>query len=53
MEIWSGNQIATIITSKIPIITDEDGCPTLDQPFPQATNILYKLAPLWEHSIRE
>jgi hypothetical protein len=53
MEIWSGNQIATTITSRIPITTDEDGCPREDQPFPQATTILYKLAPLWEHSIHE
>ena len=34
IDIWSGNQIATTITSRIPITTDEDGCPTLDQPFP-------------------
>ena len=32
---------------------DDDGCPTEDQPFPQATKILHKLAPLWEHSIHE
>jgi hypothetical protein len=52
-EIWSGNQISTSITSRIPIITDEDGCPEEEQHFPPSTNILPKLVPLWEHSIYE
>ena len=49
--IWSGNQISGSITAKIPIITDEDGCPAEEQPFLKKTKILHKLVPLWEHSI--
>jgi hypothetical protein len=45
MEIWSGNQVATTITSMIPITTDVDGCPTADQPFPQTKKFFYKLTP--------
>ena len=48
-EIWSGNQISTSITSRIPIHLDEDGCPLEVQPFPHMTLLLRKLAPLWEH----
>jgi hypothetical protein len=36
-EIWSGNQILASITAKIPNITDEDGCPAEEQPFPLKT----------------
>jgi hypothetical protein len=50
-EIWSGNQISASITARIPIITDEDGCPAEEQPFPQKTIILQKLVPLRDHSI--
>ena len=42
---WAGNQISTSITSKIPITTDTDGCPTEDQPFPPTTKILQRLVP--------
>ncbi len=52
-EIWPGNQISASITVRIPIITDEDGCPAEEQPFPPTTKILQKLVPLWEHSIYE
>ncbi len=50
-EIWSSNQISASITARIPIITDEDGCPEEEQPFPPPTKILQRLVPLWEHSI--
>jgi hypothetical protein len=50
-EIWSGNYILDSITARIPIITDEDGCPAEEQPFPPKTKILQKLVPLSEHSI--
>ena len=50
-DIWSGNQISHSITARIPTITDEDGCPAEEQPFPTIINILQKLVPLWEHSI--
>ncbi len=33
-EIWSGNQISTSISSRIPVHLDEDGCPLEVQPFP-------------------
>ena len=51
-EIWSGNQISTSISSRIPIQTDEDGCPSDTQPFPMR-GILRKLTPLWVHGIHE
>ena len=47
-EIWSGNQISTSISSRIPIHLDEDGCPLEAQPFPQSIILLRQLAPLWE-----
>ncbi len=50
-EIWSGNQISPSISSRISVHLDEDGCPLEVQPFPQATLLLRKLAPLWEHWI--
>ena len=43
-EIWSGNRISTSLTSQIPIMMDEDGCPTKDQPFQQPTKIHHKLS---------
>ncbi len=48
-EIWSGNQISTSISSRIPVHLDEEGCPLNIQPFPQRTLLLRQLAPLWEH----
>ena len=39
------------VCSRIPIHLDEDGCPMEVQPFPQATHLLQKLTPLWEHGI--
>ena len=54
IEIWTGNQIASSITSKmIPIPMDEYGCPTEEQPFSPPTNTLHRLALLWEHKIHE
>ena len=50
-EIWSGNQISTSIATRIPIDFDEEGCPSEIQSFPQATHLLGKLSPLWEHGI--
>ncbi len=50
-EIWSSNQISTSSAARIPIDLDEDGCPCDTQPFPQATHLLGKLAPLWEYGI--
>ncbi len=50
-EIWSGNQISTSIATRIPINLDEDGCSCEIQPFPHATCLLGKLAPLWEYGI--
>jgi len=50
-EIWSGNQISLSVSSRIPIHLDEDGCSLEVQPFPQATHLLLKLAPLWELGI--
>ena len=49
--IWSGNQIATSLSSRIPIQMDEDGCPMNQQPFPPYMFLLQKLAPLWEHRV--
>jgi len=51
--VWVGNQISTSITSKNPIITDEDECPVEEQTFPPATKILQHLVPLWEHSFHD
>jgi hypothetical protein len=48
---WSGNHIFTSISSRFPIHLDEGGCPMQTQPFPQATLLLRKLAPLWEYGI--
>ena len=45
-EIGSGNQISASITTIIPIITDEDGCPEAEQFFPPTTKILQKLVSL-------
>ncbi len=50
-EIWSGNQISTSLTARIPITMDEDGCPTEKKLFPPTINILQRLVPLWESSI--
>jgi hypothetical protein len=50
-EIWSGNQIYTSISARILVHLAEEGCPQEVQPFPQATLLLRKLAPLWEHGI--
>jgi len=52
-EIWFGNQISTSISSRILFHLDEDGCPLEVQPFSQATLLLRKLAPLWEHGIHK
>jgi hypothetical protein len=52
-EIWIGSHISASITTKIHTITDENGCPAEEQPFPPTTIILQKLVPLWEHSIHE
>jgi len=38
--IQEGNQIFASITARIPIMTDEDGCPAEEQPFPPTTQIL-------------
>jgi hypothetical protein len=51
--IWAGDQISTSITSRIPITTDEDGCPAEEQPFSPTTENLQHLAPLWEHSFHD
>ncbi len=48
-EIWSGNQISTSLSSRIPVQTDEEGCPLGTQEFLQTTLPLQKLAPLWDH----
>jgi len=48
-EIWSGTQISTSISSRIPVHLDEDGCPVDIQSFPQRTLLLRQLSPLWEH----
>jgi hypothetical protein len=50
-ELWSGNRISTSIATRIPIDLDAEGCPCELQPFPQATHLLGKLAPLWEYGI--
>ena len=50
-EIWSGNQIPTSFSSRIPIQLDEDGC--LKEPrlfYPSHANTP-KLAPLWESGV--
>jgi hypothetical protein len=52
-EIWSGSQISTSISSLIPVQLDEDDCPLQTQPFPEATLILKKLTPLWDHGIND
>jgi len=52
-EIWSGNQISTSIATRIPIDLDAEGCPCELQPFPQATQLLDKLTPLWEYGIHK
>jgi len=48
-EIWSGNQISTSISSRVPAHLDGDGCLLEVQLFPLSTLLLRKLAPLWEH----
>ena len=52
-EIWSGNQISTSISSRIPIQLDEDDCPLKTQTFPEPTFIIKKLTPLWDHGVHE
>jgi hypothetical protein len=52
-DIWYGNRISTSISSLIPILLDEDGCPLKSQPFPEATSILKKLTALWDNGILE
>ena len=51
--IWAGNHISASITARMPIITNEDGCPAEEQPFPPTTKIRQNPAPLWEHSIHD
>jgi len=53
LEIWSGNQISTSISSLIPIHLDEDGCPLQTQAFPAAAFILKKVTPLWYRGIHD
>ena len=50
-EIWSGNQLSATLTSSIPITIDEDGCPTINQPYTRTSQILCNLTPLWEHNV--
>jgi hypothetical protein len=50
-EISSGNQISSSISSRIHVHLDKDGCPLEVRPFPQATLLFRKLAPLREHVI--
>jgi hypothetical protein len=50
-KIWSGNQISTSLTARIPIIMNEDGCPNENQPFSPVINILRRLVPLWEQAV--
>jgi hypothetical protein len=50
-DIWSGNQISSSLTIRIPVTMDEDGCPTETQPFPPTIKILQRLVPLWENAI--
>ncbi len=52
-EIWSGNQISTSLSSRIPVQTDENGCPVDTQQFPRPTLLLKKMAPLWEHGFHK
>ena len=47
-EIWPWNQILTSISSRIPVLTGEDGCPLDTQQFSQSTHIMQKLVFLWE-----
>jgi hypothetical protein len=48
-EICLGNQILKSLSTRIPIHTDEDGCPLAAQPFSQLTLLLQKLVPLWKN----
>ena len=50
-DILSGNQISILISSRIPIDLDNDGCPLDKRSFPQATVLIRKLALLWEHGV--
>ena len=52
-EIWKGHPIANSLASKIPVTMDAYGCPTEEQLFPPPTNIIRRLAPLWEHKIHD
>ena len=45
IEILKGDQIATSLTTKIPIAMYEDGCPTEEQHFPPPIKILHIMAP--------
>ncbi len=48
-EIWSESQISTSLSTRIPVQTDEDGCPLDTQQLPQPTHLLQKLVPLLEN----
>jgi len=48
---WSRISISIALTNAIPIITDEDGCPTTNQPYIHTYRIMRKLAPLREHNV--
>jgi hypothetical protein len=50
-EIWSGNEISKYLSTRIPILLDEDGCPEEEQPFPNPTSMLHHLVPLWDHNL--
>jgi hypothetical protein len=50
-DIWSGNEISRSLSTRIPILLDEDGCPEEEQPFPSPTSLLHHLVPLWEHNL--
>ena len=51
--IWQGSQISTdLITALIPAL-GPDGAPLEEQPFPEATKVLARLAPFWEYGVLE
>ncbi len=46
LEIWSGTYILTSLSTRIPILTDKDGCPLDTQQLPQPMFPLVKVGPL-------
>ncbi len=49
LDIWSGYQISSSLSTRISIQMDDDGCPLNTQQFLQPTLILQELVPVWEN----